>query len=249
MIKNNYKLTLFAVLASTGFTFAQNKLENSGNVGIGTLNPLAPLHVSSENNLVQLMIQPKGMSGSNTSVPSYIDFWSTFDNYPSDQGPRRTATIRGSFSGGTWGTENLSFHVGLGPGVANDLSYLPVERMRITGNGNVGIGTTSPSDKLSVNGNIRAREIKVDSQNWPDYVFNEDYSIPSLSTVEQYIKKHKHLPEMPSAKTVETEGLQLGEMNKMLLKKIEELTLYLIEIKKENKTLNQKVEILSNKIN
>ncbi len=102
-------------------------------------------------------------------------------------------------------------------------------------NGNVGIGTATPTEKLSVNGKIRAKEIKVEATGWPDYVFEEDYKITSLSELENFIKKHKHLPEVPSAKEVEQNGVELGEMNKLLLKKIEELTLMLIEKDKELK--------------
>ncbi|WP_443946579.1 hypothetical protein ACJVDH_05570 [Pedobacter sp. AW1-32] len=108
--------------------------------------------------------------------------------------------------------------------------------------GNLGIGTNAPSDKLSVNGNIRAREIKVDSQNWPDYVFEENYKITPLADLETYIKQHKHLPDMPSAKEIESNGASLGELVKLQQQKIEELTLHLIEKDKEIKTLLQNEE-------
>ena len=99
--------------------------------------------------------------------------------------------------------------------------------------GNVGIGTDTPQEKLSVNGKIRAREIKVETANWPDYVFSKDYRLPDLKETETFIKTNGHLPGVPSAATAEKEGIELGEMNKILLKKIEELTLHLIELKKE----------------
>lgn len=100
-------------------------------------------------------------------------------------------------------------------------------------NGNVGVGTATPTSKLAVNGNIRAKEIKVEATNWPDYVFGEDYELKSLSELEGYINKYGHLPEIPKAAEVEADGVSLGEMNKLLLKKVEELTLYLIEQQKE----------------
>lgn len=100
-------------------------------------------------------------------------------------------------------------------------------------NGNVGIGTKNPTEKLSVNGKIRAKEIKVESGPWPDYVFKKDYKLPSLSDVEKHINEKGHLPEVPSAKEVEEEGIALGANQALLLKKIEELTLYLIELKHE----------------
>lgn len=110
--------------------------------------------------------------------------------------------------------------------------------------GNLGIGTATPREKLSVNGNIRAKEVKVETANWPDYVFKTDYKIVPLTDLETYIKTNRHLPEMPTAKEAETNGIELGEMNKRLLQKIEELTLYLIELKKENEQLKTRVEAI-----
>jgi len=97
-------------------------------------------------------------------------------------------------------------------------------------NGNVGIGTATPKETLSVNGTIRSKEIKVEAANWPDYVFDETYKIPSLSDTETYIKEHRHLPGMPNKNQVEKEGVSLGEMNRKLLEKVEELTLHQIEL-------------------
>ncbi len=99
--------------------------------------------------------------------------------------------------------------------------------------GNVGIGTGAPAEKLSVKGKIRAQEIKVETANWPDYVFKKNYGLRSLDSLRLFIQENGHLPEVPNAESAESEGISLGEMNKVLLKKIEELTLYLLEKDKE----------------
>ena len=96
--------------------------------------------------------------------------------------------------------------------------------------GNFGIGTSSPSEKLEVNGTIRSKEVKVESTDWPDYVFKEDYILPSLKETESYIKENQHLPGIPSAQEVKEGGISLGEMNAKLLEKIEELTLHQIDL-------------------
>ncbi|WP_052266464.1 hypothetical protein [Pedobacter kyungheensis] len=126
------------------------------------------------------------------------------------------------------------------------------EKLRIDAYGNVGINTTNPTERLSVNGKIRAKEIKVEASNWPDYVFEEDYKVGTLEGLESYIKANKHLPEVPSAKEVTANGIELGEMNKLLLQKIEELTLHLIEKDKEInklKKMEAKVSELDQKLN
>ncbi len=106
--------------------------------------------------------------------------------------------------------------------------------------GNVGIGTEQPGDwKLAVNGKIRAKEIKVET-GWSDFVFFDDYKLPTLKEVEKHINTYGHLKDIPSAKEVEENGIQLGEMNSKLLQKIEELTLYTIQQDKKIETLQEK---------
>ncbi|PXX95171.1 hypothetical protein DF185_22595 [Marinifilum breve] len=103
---------------------------------------------------------------------------------------------------------------------------------------------------LAVKGNAVFDEVQVKATtNWPDYVFEEDYSIQSLEEVEQFIQNNKHLPNMPSAKEVESEGIGLAKMNKLLLQKIEELTLYTIEQQKILKQQGNKIEELEKRIN
>jgi len=100
--------------------------------------------------------------------------------------------------------------------------------------GNVGIGTTNPDEKLTVKGSIHAEEVLVDlNVPGPDYVFEEDYPLQDLSSLEEYLKANKHLPEVPSASEMETEGIKVGEMEMLLLKKVEELTLHLIKQNKQ----------------
>ena len=121
----------------------------------------------------------------------------------------------------------------------------------IKGDGSVGIGTDSPAYKLHVNGNgafngnllvnakIEANEIKVTNTPTADFVFAKDYELPNLEKVEKYLLENNHLPEIASAKEMEKEGLNLGEFQIKLLQKIEELTLYQIDLNKRMKSLEQ----------
>jgi hypothetical protein len=124
----------------------------------------------------------------------------------------------------------------------------PVQRMLIDENGKVGIGTLNPDQLLTVNGTIHSKEVKVDlSVPGPDYVFEKSYDLPSLDEVKSYIDENKHLPEVPSAKEMEKNGINVGEMNMLLLKKVEELTLYLVEQKKEIENLKSEISIIKDK--
>ena len=121
-----------------------------------------------------------------------------------------------------------------------------VNNFLIMGN-NVGIGTMAPDEKLTVKGKIHTQEVKVDMSGplVPDYVFANDYKLKSLQEVEEYIKQNSHLPEIPSAKEIEKNGLMLAEMNMNLLKKIEELTLYSIDQNKKIETQAKEIESLN----
>ncbi len=130
-----------------------------------------------------------------------------------------TSRLGGLYQGSSG---NNVIHLGSWVDISKTLVVDPVS-------GDVGIGTATPKEKLSVNGKIRAQEIKVEVTGWPDYVFEENYRPKTLAEIAAFIKMNKHLPEVPSAKEVEQKGIELGEMNKILLKKIEEMTLLLIE--------------------
>lgn len=99
--------------------------------------------------------------------------------------------------------------------------------------GNVGLGTSNPTERLSVAGKIRAQEVIVEMSGWSDHVFSGDYQMQPIEQVEQYIKQENHLPGVPSAKDVAEKGVSVGEMQAILLAKIEELTLHLINQKKQ----------------
>ena len=110
------------------------------------------------------------------------------------------------------------------------------ERMRIKGTGQVCIGTTAPATGylLNVNGKVIAEEVRVQLKgNWPDYVFGEDYVLPSLNNVKDFIRDNKHLPGIPAAAEVEKNGMELGDMQKKMMEKIEQLTLYVIDLQQQ----------------
>lgn len=118
--------------------------------------------------------------------------------------------------------------------------------------GKVGIGTSTPDHQLTVKGTVHAQKVKVSlNVPGPDYVFEPDYKLPSLREIQKYITRHKHLPEVPPAKQMEALGIDVGDMSMVLLKKIEELTLYqiqlldkLTEIEKKNLLLEKELEAL-----
>jgi hypothetical protein len=128
---------------------------------------------------------------------------------------------------------------GLRFGNATDLSTTNYsQKMIITDAGKVGIGTAAPQELLSVNGNIAAKQVRVTQSGWPDYVFEKNYTLRSLDSVEAFVSTHKHLPDVKSAAKIETDGLDLGENQAALLRKVEELTLYVIELSKTVKQLS-----------
>jgi hypothetical protein len=198
---------------------ALTALQN-GNVGIGTTTPLYRLQVNSNQSANLRLVS----NGSTTPNPT-IDI---FDNV------NGTEFVL-SPSAGKVDMFTYSNHA-LALGTRN------TERMRIDNNSNVGIGTTNPTQKLQVKGTVYSTEVKVDlaAGTGPDYVFEPTYDLKPLAEIEAYIKENKHLPEVPSAKEMEANGVQLGEMNMLLLRKIEELTLYILNQNKEIEKLKER---------
>ena len=125
---------------------------------------------------------------------------------------------------------------------------LAVSRGQVTIGGPAGMGATGY--RLSVNGKVACEEVRVEvAGNWPDYVFQQDYPLMPLTEVEKAIKKNGHLPGIPAAAVVESEGLDMGDMQKRMMEKIEELTLHLIQqskdieqLKSENQALKQLIQ-------
>ena len=135
-------------------------------------------------------------------------------------------------------------YVGQSTSTVGTGAWTEVSAQGITYADKVGIGTDKLTEEyqLSVSGTIRAEEVKIyNSGTWADYVFETDYTLPALDDLEVFIREHKHLPDIPSAVDVAQEGLPLGEMDALLLQKIEELTLYIIEQNERIKMLEQQV--------
>jgi hypothetical protein len=193
----------------------------NGNVGIGAISPVAKLQIGGS--------VYSGASRTNT----------IFNGNINDQ----AANFIGSE--GYWGIRtgtNNSFNLDVYNG--NN----PIVALTTLQNGNVGIGTTSPgSFKLAVEGKIGAREVNVTTAAWSDYVFKSEYRLRSLTEVDQYIKENQHLPDVPSEKEVLKNGQDLGAMNSILLRKIEELTLYVIELNKIVARQNERIGEFENK--
>lgn len=143
--------------------------------------------------------------------------------------------------------------------------------MTIRANKYVGIGTSDPQAELDVNGTLKANQIEVSlakldhmqldgtlaankivykvNGNTADFVFKQNYKLKTLNEVDDFIKKHKHLPGIPSATSMEENGVSVAEINKLLLQKVEEITLYLIKQEKENEKLKKQLNDQKNQIN
>ncbi len=121
-------------------------------------------------------------------------------------------------------------------------------RMTIDYSGNVGIGCSDPQVKLAVNGTIKASELTITTAPCSDFVFEPGYSLMDLNSLEEYVMNRKHLPEVPSAQEFAEKGYSVGEMDDLLLRKIEELTLYIIKQQKEFIKQQKEIEELKSKL-
>lgn len=207
------------LLSANGASANQIAITGDGNLGIGTTTPNEKLDVDGNVKLSGMINW--GWAGRSIKVVS------------PDGGVSQLLQFTNSMSedhGNPQGGFDFAWHTG-------------ASVMRIV-DGKVGIGTTTPGEKLAVNGRILAKEIKVISgatTSWPDYVFKPTYQLTPLPELEQFIKTHQHLPEVPSAKEVAANGIEVGSNQALLLKKIEELTLHIIDVNKNVESLNSKV--------
>lgn len=192
-------------------------VQNNGNVGIGITAPAARLHISGGTDA--------SISGGGYLITGVLNSEniSIDNNEIMARNNGAVSTLFFNHSGG-----NVAM---------------------CSGGGQVTIGTATPASGylLSVDGKVIAEEIRVElSGNWPDYVFGKNYDLLSIQEVEKTISEKGHLPNMPSAQEVETSGgFHVGQMQTKLLEKVEELTLYIIQLKKENDVLKSRVDAMS----
>lgn len=201
-------------------------VSSTGLVGVNTESPLQKLHVLDGNILISRST-PRELGSANGTI-YFGDVVDANEPY------------------GKWGIEyvssqqegyGLNFWKPWVTGQNGGNFYL-----FLADSGNVGIGTNNPQAKLAVNGEILAKSIRVNTSSayWPDYVFDENYELMSLKKLDVYVKANKHLPGVPSASEMEERGeVDLGEMNVILLEKVEELTRYVIDLQKQIDEMKQ----------
>ncbi len=213
-----------------------------GQLGIGTINPQGTLHVLGSTQLENTSGIPMSLFAHGTSAGQEVML--QLLNAPGSSGS--TAFNVGAIFGKTNGSNSQSSYFSLKPIDTSGTGWS--DGLTIRAGGGVGIGTTSPTEKLEVNGTIRSKKIKVEASPWPDYVFSDEYELRGLEELESFIQKNGHLPEVPSEQEVKKTGQDLGQVQAVLLKKIEELTLYLIEEQKQRKQLEEELKKLKEEI-
>lgn len=210
---------------------------SSGNVGIGTMDPAHKLDVNGNIFSTGKIIAGSGVGFRNstyiTNAPNPI--WS-FENSP-EHG-------LAYYQGSAVGYDRIGFHFG---DINNPPFYIKNNGSGYFA-GDVLIGTTAAQKELLVNGSIKTRKVTVTQTNWADYVFDSSYQLAPLHDVKKYITQNKHLPDVPSAATVKKEGIDLGDNQAILLKKIEELTLYIIAQNEKLEEQGKQIKALQEKI-
>jgi len=243
---NNY----FSAVASDGLRGASDNWVDSGstivytnsNVGIGTTTPARDLSVKYSSASGNLNALPTvSVANTNTDGFSFASFEFSAEN---------GGVVGAFFADGSGlflgGTPNVYFRASTNHPIL--LGTNKTVRMIISNTGNVGIGTTSPAYKFAVNGAIGCKELTVTNTGWADFVFQDNYKLPALDEVEDFISKNKHLPGIPSEAEVKEKGVSVGDMSSKLLQKIEELTLYVIDLKKENEALKGQLANISEQL-
>ncbi|WP_448698220.1 hypothetical protein ACFGVR_15485 [Mucilaginibacter sp. AW1-3] len=199
-------------------------IDNAGNVGVGTESPLSLFQV--EDGVSKASIGKAGGSQALNWGTSYLGF---------------NASRVGSAPNFSWLTNGDNNNNGGGviySSVFGDMYFATVPTTGATGQ------TLFDADiaghialKIShTDGAVYAKQVYVQTSGFPDYVFKKDYKLMPLAQVKSYIDQNHHLPDMPAAAVVEKDGINLGEMNKLLTKKLEELTLYLLQKDEQLKT-------------
>jgi hypothetical protein len=235
-------IMIFAALAAAALqTTAQNVFPAAGNVGIGTTAPSQALTIQTGN-----IIIPSANVGNSGNL------YFGGQTFLGENGMRLFGgDVNGSIPAGFIDVKTSDLTDGLRIRVDNAVGG--IERMRIAANGNVTIGavTTPAGYKLFVEQGILTEKVKVavkTSADWADYVFDEQYRLLPLDQVAQYIQQHKHLPGIPSATEMVKDGNDLGQTDAKLLSKIEELTLYVIDMNKQLQQLKQENQVLKSQI-
>jgi hypothetical protein len=214
-------------------------IASSGNVGIGTTTPLRRLQVQGASGSSSMTIQEDSLFVGGNELGgaggySGIQVGGT----PDGRYGNFIRTVKTGSYGSYWNTA-LTMSV-----TRTNTENAIDETVRITSDGNVGIGTTNPTHKLAVNGTIKAKEVIVETTGWSDYVLAKNYKLLPLSEVETHINANGHLPGIPSAAQVAEQGVSVGDMQARLLAKIEELTLHQIAQEKELAALRTEVRAL-----
>lgn len=254
-------------------------LSDNGNVGVGTKNPQAKLHIQDGTSQdANILLASTGTNKSviqfrtnATNITVGSDNVMRFNATSMQFNPSSQMVVNGNFKvtgnivlSGLSGATTKILTIGSNghlstadiPETADNLgNHTATQNLNLNGkkivngtagtggifvstNGDVGVNTNQPQAKLAVNGDVLAKEVRVSiaSTNWPDYVFSSEYEMMSLGELEKYINEHRHLPGVPSAAEVDERGdIDLGAMNAILLQKIEEMTLRMIEMEKRMK--------------